>query len=133
MAIQYWFIRHPFEWYKKHPNIISYSKKFLENNKNRKIFYSIEPNDKVVYFSWTPNEKRGIIGLFKVDSERKEDKANDEIYYKTLPLSVFDKPKSCIFKKVVGYCLQPRGGVFELKPEEYRKIEAYVLGMKNRQ
>jgi hypothetical protein len=129
MAIQYWFIRHPFGWYEKHPNIISYNKETLESSKNRNIFYSIEPNDKVVYFSYTPNEKKGIIGLFKVDSEQRENKANDEIYYKTSPLFAFDKPKSCNFKKVVGHCLKPMSGVFELKTEEYKKIKAFVLGM----
>jgi len=51
-------------------------------------------------------------------------------YYRIAPLILANegrKPQPAVMKHIIGYCLKPKGTVFELKRDEYEKIKSFLL------
>ena len=145
LALKFWYVRQgEFDWYYKHPDIISWKKSSAEG-RSGKTFRAIRKSDKVVYY--VQNPPKGIIGIFDVKTDCAEKIITGKepsLYYEISPLFVANgdlekrrgkalmvsqKPKPFVAKNVVGECLRPMGIVFELKPEQYRKIKADLLRM----
>lgn len=128
--MRFWYVRHPFTWYKKHPNIIDLKKAFAERNA---VFKAIRVFHKVVYYSHEP--PKGIVGLFEVKSNGgwKSIRGTGRVWaYEISPLFLVndgDKPRDFSPKREVGLSLRPRGTVVELKPDQYEKIQSFLLGM----
>jgi hypothetical protein len=128
--MRFWFVRHPFEWYKKHPDMIDWRRHYAEKSKE---WRAIRESDKVIYYSHeTP---KGIVGLFEVTSNCDETVIKGigkSLYYRINPLFLPNggqKPRVFSAKNDVGLSLKPMGTVFELKPEQYRKIKSFLLDM----
>lgn len=145
--MQFWFVRHGFDYYKDNPNLISWKVSVAEDSPYFKAFSSINKEsdkDKIIYYSpifpKPSTIPTGIVGIFEVKSKRLKKILGKEkepsYYYKTAPLFLANgghKPKKFIAKKVVGKVdgkyLKPEGTVVPLKPEQYRRIKAFLLGM----
>ena len=124
---KFWYIRHPFDWYKENPNIID-----CEENSANRDWRTIRIEDKVIYFSH--KEPKGIVGLFAVVSKCYPYSVEGTTYlrYNIKPL-YFPKgdewPMPFSPKKDVGLSLKPMGAIFELKKDQYRRIKSFLLGM----
>jgi len=124
---KFWFLRHPFSWYQKKPNIIDIELERADTN-----WKNIEKEDKIIYYSH--ENPKGIIGLFMAISDPLKYSAGNKKYlgYEIRPLYIpkaNDWPKEIIAKEVVGHYLQPMGSIFGLKPDEYSRIKSFLLGM----
>ena len=132
--MQFWYVRHPFSFYEKRPDIIDLKKFFAEKNA---LFKSIKVSDKIIYYSHI--SPKGIVGLFEVKSngDWKQIKGTGRVWaYEISPLFLANgghKPVEFVAKKIVGKVdgkyLKPMGAVCKLKPEQYARIKAFLLGM----
>lgn len=133
-APNFWYIRHPFSWYENHPNLISWNECYAKNNKD---WRSIKIDDKVIYYSH--EEPKGIVGIFEVTSKMYKHSFENgplELCYdvKPLYLPISDgnrsvQPRKFSPKEDVELSLKPKGTIVKLKPDQYRKIKAFLLGM----
>jgi predicted RNA-binding protein with PUA-like domain len=126
---KFWYIRHPFTWYKEHPNLISWNKNYAERNRD---YRTIEKDDKVIYFSH--EDPKGIVGLFTVVSKCYEHSVGTKplLCYDIKPLYIpkgDEWPMKFSPTKDVRISLRPMGTIFELKKDQYRKIKSFLLGM----
>jgi len=125
---KFWYVRHPFSWFKKHPNIISWSK-----SEASITFGKVDINDKIIYYSY--KEPKGIVGLFEITSKMYEaypEKSMLEWCYDIKPLYIpkgDEWPKEFSPKHDAELSLRPMGAIFRLKPDQYRKIKSFLLGM----
>lgn len=130
---RFWHVRHGFNWYKDYPTVIAWHKKFASKNRNWRV---MKKEDKIIYSSAPPADSRdeipkGIVGLFRVVSDIYEDSVGN-LCYNIEPLYIpkgDEWPMPFSPKNDLGLSLKPMGTIFELKPEEYRKIKSFLLGM----
>ena len=129
--LRFWFVRHGFRYYQEQPNIISWYKSAAEKSRNLGVFCSMRASDKVVYYSH--ESPKGIVGIFEVKSELGEKTIQGNrlsYYYDISPVFLANggrEPQPALMKRIIGYCLKPRGTIFELKPDEYKKIKSFLI------